>query len=170
MFYRREGKTVGRDISYLASLVLQVAHNLAKRVGGALGVLGAAVLKVGNLAPVLDNLLGGQGDVDGEAVAAGLLPAGLAAPAGADLVEATGGVGADVAAEGEDEGSNVVGLEGLEHLGGEDSLGHGSTSVGSNGVDVDVVLGTLDGQSARETEDTAFLRGVSGISDVIEQD
>lgn len=154
-----------RKYSYLAaSLILQVTHNVGKRVCGALRVSGAAVLKISNLLPVLDNLLGGQVNVNGESVATSLLPAGSGAPTTANLVESASGVRADVAAESENQRRNIVGLEGLEHLRSEDRLGHGSTSVRSNGVDIDVVLGTLDSKSARETQDTAFLTSLVGVS------
>lgn len=117
----------------------------------------AAIVKVDNLLPLLDNLLRHQRHVDGEAVAAASLPSSLADPAAADLVKAASGVGALVAAEGEDKGSNVVGLEGVDHLLGHDGGGHGSAGVGGNGVDVDAVLEALESQSAGEAKDTAFL-------------
>lgn len=111
-----------------------------------------------NVVPVLDDLLGGKRNVDGEAVAESALPPGLAAPTGADLVETTSGVLGDlVGAEGKDKGSNVVGLEGLNKLLGKDGLGHGSTGVGGDGVNIDVVLGTLEGNGAGEAKDGAFL-------------
>lgn len=116
-----------------------------------------AIVKVDNLLPLLDDLLRHQRHVDGEAVAAGSLPSSLADPTAADLVQAASGVGALVAAEGEDKGSNVVRLEGIDHLLGHDGGGHGSAGVGGNGVDVDAVLEALEGQSAGEAKNTAFL-------------
>lgn len=144
--------------SYLvASLVLNVQHDLADRVLGLLRIVYVLALKVNNVLPVLDNLLGSEDDVNGEAVTGSTLPAGTASPTAADFVEAARGVGALVAAESEDERGNVVGLEGLDELLGHDGGGHGGTGVGSNGVDVDAVLETLEGQSTGESEDTAFL-------------
>lgn len=141
----------------LAGTVLHVRHDLLDAVRSLLGVVRAGV-EGDDIVPVLDDLLGGKRNVDREAVAESALPPGLAAPTGADLVETASGVlGNLVAAEGKDKGSNVVGLEGLDELLGKDGLGHGSTSVGSDGVDIDVVLGTLEGNGAGEAKDGAFL-------------
>ena len=115
-------------------------------------------IKVDNISPVLDNLLRHQRDVDGETVTTSSLPPGATAPAAADLVEAACGIGALVAAESEDERRNVVGLESLDHLLRHDGSRHSSASVRGDGVDVDVVLETLEGQGAGESEDTAFLQ------------
>lgn len=158
MTARQEKISRNVDCSYLVNTVIQVGHNLADGIRSLLGVVHVLALKVDNVLPGLENLLGHQRLVDGEAVAAGALPAGAAAPAAADLVQVTGRVGADVAAESQDEGGNVVRLEGLDHLLGHDRAGHGSAGIGGNGVDVDVVLGTLESQGTREAEDTAFLR------------
>lgn len=136
--------------------VLNVCHNFPDRVLRLGGVVRLAV-KGDNILPVLDNLLRDKGDIDGEAVAGGSLPSGLSAPAAADLVEAAGGVGALIAAEGEDERSNVVGLEGLDHLLWHDGGGHGCAGVGGDCVDKDVVLVAFEGEGAREAENTAFL-------------
>lgn len=106
---------------------------------------------------MLDDLLRNQLHVDGEAMTAGSLPAGLAAPTAADLVESASRLGAAVAAESEDERRNIVGLEGLDHLLGHDGGGHLSAGVGGDGVDVDVVLLALNGSGTRESKDTAFL-------------
>lgn len=106
---------------------------------------------------MLDNLLGDELDVHGESVTASSLPASLAGPAAADLVESASGVRAVIATEGEDERRNVVGLEGLNHLGGHDGSGHSGTGVGGNSVDKDVVLLAFDGKSSGESEDTTFL-------------
>lgn len=155
----------GRRESYLAlaDTVLHVGHDLLNAVGGLLGVVGTGV-EGDDIVPVLDNLLWGKRDVDGEAVTTRALPPGLAAPTGADLVETTSGLlGNLVAAEGKDKGSDVVGLEGLDELLGKDGLGHGSTSVGGNGVDIDVVLGTLESNGAGETKDGAFLHMLASI-------
>jgi len=119
-------------------------------------VVGPAV-KRNDVVPVLDNLLGGKGHIDGEAVASGALPPGLANPAAANLVKATGRVGDLVAGKSEDERSNVVRLEGLDELLGKDGLGHSSAGIGGNGVDIDVVLGTLKGEGAGEAQNGAFL-------------
>ena len=116
-----------------------------------------AAVEGNDVLPVLDHLLGGQGHVDGEAVASGALPAGLAGPAAADLVQSTGGVRYLVAGESQDEGCNVVGLEGLDELLGQDGSRHGRAGVGGNGVDVDVVLEALKSESAGEAENSAFL-------------
>ncbi len=150
------------DCSYLAGAVFQVAHNLADRIRCRLGVVHILALKVYHILPVLENLLGLDGLVDREAVTSSALPAGAAAPTAAYLIEVASRVGADVAAESQNEGRNVVGLECLNHLLGHDGAGHGSASVGSNGVDVDIVLGTLAGQSTGETEDTTFLILLAG--------
>lgn len=106
---------------------------------------------------MLDNLLRDKLDIHREAVTTGSLPAGLSTPAAAYLIQPAGGVGAAVTAESEDERSNVVGLEGLDHLGGHDGSRHGSTSVGGDGVDKDVVFLAFDGECSGETENTAFL-------------
>jgi hypothetical protein len=90
-------------------------------------------------------------------MATGSLPSSLTAPAAANLVQTTSGVGALVTAESKDKRSNVVGLEGLDHLLGHDSGSHGSTSVGSDGVDVNAILVALESKSTREAEDTTFL-------------
>lgn len=144
--------------SYLsrAGLVLHIRHDLLETVLGLRGMVGA-VVKSDDVVPVLDNLLRSQGNVDGEAVTSSALPPGLADPTAANLVEATGGVGNLVAGESEDERSNVVGLEGLDKLLGKDGLGHGSTGVGGDSIDEDVVLRTLERKSAREAENGAFL-------------
>ena len=110
-----------------------------------------------NVLPVLENLLGGERNVDGEAVATCSLPAGLANPTASDFVETSSRDRALVTAQGEDNGGNVFGLEGLDKLFGEDGSGHGGTSIWCNGVDIDSVLVTFDGQSAREAKNTAFL-------------
>jgi hypothetical protein len=120
-------------------------------------VVCASVVEVDDASPLRANGLRGEDDVDGEAGTAGTLPAGAADPAGADLVETAGGVGGLVAGEEDDERCYVVGLEGLDHLLGHDGAGHGCSGVGGDGVDVDVVLGTLTGKGAGETKDTAFL-------------
>ena len=143
--------------SYLLRLVLHVGHDLLETILALLRVVSPAV-KGDNVLPVLEDLLGGEGDIDGEAVTASSLPPGLTDPATANLVEAAGRVGDLVAREGEDEGRDVVGLEGLNKLLGKDGLGHGGTGVGGDGVDVDVVLGTLKSESPGETEDTSFLQ------------
>lgn len=143
--------------SYLARLVLHVGHDALEAISRAVGVVGTSVVEVGDAGPLRANGLRGEDNVDGESGTAGALPAGAADPAGADLVEATGGVGGLVAGEENDEGCYVVGLEGLDHLLGHDGAGHGSSGVGGDGVDVDVVLGTLTGKGAGETKDTAFL-------------
>ena len=150
--------------SYLArALVLHVGHDLGKGILGLGGVVGTLV-EGDDILPVLDNLLRGQGHVDGEAVAAGALPPGGTNPAAADFVEAASGVlGNLVAAESKDKRSNVVGLEGLDELLGEDGLGHGGTSVGGDGVDEDVVLGTLEGDGTGEAKDGAFLETQSQL-------
>lgn len=138
-------------------LVLHVGHDLLQAVLSLLGVVCAAIVEVDDLLPVLNNLLRNQGNVNGEAVATGSLPSGLADPTAADLVQAAGGVRALVAAESEDKRSNVVGLEGVNHLLRHDGGGHGGTGVGSNGVDVDAVLEALESKGTREAENTAFL-------------
>jgi len=119
-------------------------------------VVGTAV-EGNNVLPVIDNLLGDEGDIHREAVAASSLPASLTAPAASDLVQTAIRSRALVTAESKDKRSNVVGLESLDHLLGHDGGGHGSTSVGGDGVDVDAVLVTLKSKSAREAEDTTFL-------------
>ena len=116
-----------------------------------------SVVEVGDAGPLRANGLRGEDDVDGESGTAGALPAGAADPAGADLIEAAGGVGGLVAGEQDDERCYVVGLEGLDHLLGHNGAGHCGAGVGGDGVNVDVVLGTLTGKGARETENTAFL-------------
>lgn len=138
-------------------LVLHVGHDLLQAVLSLLGMIRTAIIKVEDLLPLLDNLLRYQRYVNGEAVASASLPSSLTDPAAADLIQAASGVGALVAAEGEDKGSNVVGLEGIDHLLGHDGGGHGSAGVGGNGVDVDAVLEALESQSTGEAKNTAFL-------------
>jgi hypothetical protein len=143
--------------SYLArALVLGVGQDLLQALLG-LGRVVGALVKSDNAVPDLDDILGGQRLVDGEAVAAGPLPAGGANPAAADLVKAAGRVGHLVAAQGQHDRGDVLGLESLDELLGKDGAGHGGTGIGSDGVDVDVVLGTLEGQGTAEAEDGAFL-------------
>lgn len=152
-------KQITAEVSYLArlALVLNVGHDLLYRVLGLLRVVCSAIVKVGNVVPVLDNLFRHKGHVDGEGVAAGSLPSSATTPAAADFVETTGRGRALVTAESKDKRSNVAGLECLDHLLGHDGGGHGSTGVGSNGVDEDVVLETLKSQGSGESKDTAFL-------------
>lgn len=146
--------------SYLglaAALVLHVGHDLAQAVLGLLGVV-SPLVKSDDVLPLLEDSLGGERDIDGEAVTTGPLPPGTANPTAADLVQTTGRVfGYLVAAESEDNGCDIVGLESLDKLLWENCPGHGGTSVGGNRVDIDVVLDTLEGQSTGQAKDGAFL-------------
>jgi hypothetical protein len=146
--------------------VLHVGHDLLNRVLRLGGVVGTAV-KGDNRLPVLENLLRGEGNINGEAVAASSLPSSLAAPTATDLIETTSRVRALVTAESKDKRSNVVRLESLNHLLGHDGSGHGGTSIGSNGVDVDAVLVTLKSKGSRETKNTTFLNlSVTGTTHI----
>ena len=121
-------------------------------------MVSTAVIEVGDLVPVLAHLLGGQLDVHGEPVAAGTLPASGREPAATTLVQALGtSTRHYVGAKEHHQRSDVVRLEGLDHLLGHDRPGHVSTCVGGNGVDLDVVLGTLKSQGTGETKNTKFL-------------
>lgn len=143
--------------SYLPASVLQVTHDLGQRLGGLLGIINTVIVEVDNVFPVLEDLLGGERSINRKTVPTCALPVGLAAPAAANLVQSTCRVGATVAAENEDKRSNVVRFEGLNHLLGHDGSGHGGTGAGGYSVNVDIILGTLERESARETKDAAFL-------------
>jgi hypothetical protein len=124
-------------------------------------VVGAAV-EGNNVLPVLHNLLRYQFHINWEAVTAGSLPSGLANPAAANFVETSSWLLWNlVTAEGDDKRRDIVWLESLNELLGEDSSCHLSASIGGNSVDKDVVLETLEGKSAGEAKDTAFLGLVS---------
>src|SRR6187549_3804813 len=143
----------GWRASYLG-LVLHIRHDLLKAVLWLLWVVGTAV-KGDDFAPVLGDLLRSERDVDREAVSAGSLPPGLAAPSAAHLVEAPCRVAGKLfSAQSEHKGRNVVRLEGLHHLLGQDGPGHGSAGVGGDGVDIDVVLEAFQRQCSGEAEDT----------------
>lgn len=80
-------------------------------------------------------------------------------PAAANFVQATSGVlGNLVAAKSDNNGRNIFRLESLNELLRQNGLGHRGASIRCNGIDIDVVLGTLERKSARETEDGAFLK------------
>ena len=139
--------------------VAHVCHDLLSTSLAILGVVSTAVVEVGNLLPLLDDLLGGELDVHGESVAASALPAGGREPAATALVQTLGASARyHVGAKEDNQGSDVVGLEGLDHLLRHDGSGHISTGVGGNGVDLDVVLGTLESQGTRESKNTKFLQ------------
>lgn len=137
--------------------VLHVGHNLLERILHLLRAISATIVKVDDVIPVLHDLLGNQWHVDGEAVASGSLPSSLTAPTAADLVKTASRVGTLVAAESENKRSNVVGLEGLDHLLGHDGGGHGSSGVGGDGVDVDAILEAFKSKRSGEAKNTTFL-------------
>jgi hypothetical protein len=149
-------KWEGTSYLLLTRLILSILHNLANAVIRLLRVI-RPLIERHDILPLLEHRLGRQRLVDGEAVAAGALPPRAALPAAADLVEPTGGRRAGVAAEGEHQGRDVVGLEGLDELLGEDGASHLGAGVGGDGVDVDVVLGAFEGEGAAKAEDGAFL-------------
>ena len=147
--------------------VAHVGHDGLGTGSRVLGMVSTAIVKVDDLGPLLINGLGGQRDVDGESVTARALPSGAAEPTATALEETLGdGLGELVRAEGNDNGGNLVGLEGTDDLLGHDGGGHLSASVGSDGVAADVVLGALDGNGAGETEDTELSSSIVGLAEV----
>lgn len=146
-----------------AATVAEVFHHLLVGSLDILRVVCTAVIEVGDLCKLLGNGLWSQLDVNREAVATAALPASAAEPTAATLKQTLGGVGlrANVGAEKNHQRRNVVGLEGLDHLLGHDRSSHVGTGVGSNGVNLDVVLSSLQGKSSGESEDTEFLLTVS---------
>src|SRR5699024_8648394 len=101
--------------------VAHVSHHLLRASLAILGVVSTAVIEVGDLVPVLEHLLGSQLDVHGEPVAAGTLPASGREPTATTLVQALGTCsGNHVGAKEHNQRSDVVRLEGLDHLLGHD--------------------------------------------------
>ena len=116
------------------------------------------IVEIDDGGPLGGNVLGFQLHVNREASTTGSLPPGLATPATADLIQTTGRGRAIVTAERKDKRSNVVRLKSLDQLFRKDGASHGRAGVWRDGVDVNVVLGTLKGESAGETKDAAFLQ------------
>ena len=145
--------------------VLEVRHHLLHAVRGLLGVISTAIVEVGDLGPVLEDLFRNQFNVYWERSSARPLPSRLTAPAAANLVQLAGWpLGNLVAAESQDEGGDIVRLEGLDQFFGQNASGHLSASVGGDGVCVDVVLGTFQSERTGEPEDTGFLVDISNYT------
>lgn len=141
-----------------AAAVAHVGHDLLRTGLAIFGVVRTAIVEVGDLLPVLEHFLRGKLNVDRESMTAGTLPASAAEPAAATLVQTLcAGLRHNVRAKKSHQGSNVVRLERLDHLLGHDGTGHVGTSIGGNGVDLDVVLSTLESKSARESKNSEFL-------------
>ncbi len=129
-------------------------------------MVSTAIFEVGDALPLLKNSLGGKLNVDREAVTASSLPPSSGKPTGAHLVQTASRHGRLVRNEEDDEGSVVVRLESLDDLLRHDRTGHRCASVGSNGVDEDVVLLAFQSESPRETKDTALGGSIVGLSEV----
>jgi len=156
----RDDLGAGRSI---ASNVLKVGHDALHGLGGRGGVGGATILKVGDLGPLARDLLGQEGLVNGEAVAPGTLPAELSNETSTDLEDGSvlGGV---FVAEVLDQGSDHLGLQGGEHVWGEDGLGHTRGSHGGNDVAVNVVFLSLESKSLGQTDKGELGSRVVGLA------
>jgi hypothetical protein len=119
-------------------------------------VVSSAIIEVGDALPLCKNCLRCELDVDREAVSTGALPPGCCEPARAHLVKSTGWLRGLVGHKKDNKRRIVVGLERLDDLFGHDGASKSSAGIGSDGVDVDVVLLALEGKRLGETEDTTL--------------
>ena len=91
-------------------------------------------------------------------MAAAALPAGARVPATANLeVETCRWFWYGIGEDSHDHGRDLVRLKGLHELFGHDGTRHVGSSVGGNGVDVNVVFGALAGKSTGEAKNAEFL-------------
>lgn len=145
------GRNDLRAFSRSLTDVLKVGHDALHGLGGGGGVGSAAVLKVGDLGPLIGNVLRQEGLIDGEAVATGTLPTELADETGTDLEDGAS-LGGVLVAEVLDQGSDHLGLQGGEHVWGKNSLGHAGGGHGGDNVAVNVVPLTLESQGLGQTD------------------
>lgn len=143
--------------------VLKVGNNALHRLGSRVRMGGATVLKVGDLVPLLRDVFGQQVLVNGEPVAAGTLPAELADITSADLKERPVLGGLFVAEVG-DQGGDHLGLEGGEHVWGQDGLGHARGGDRGNDVAVDIVLLALESKRSGEADQCQLGSRVIGLT------
>ena len=150
LFHSRKGLDGREKGSYLtrtALLVLHVRHDALQSVLSGLWVVGTSIFKVGDALPLLEDGFWSQLLVNWEAVSTRSLPAGLSDPAATDFVKvASSWLGNLVGAKCYDKWRYVVWLESLNHLLWKNGSGHGGSGVWRNGVDQDVVLGSLTGK------------------------
>lgn len=91
-----------------------------------------------------------------KAIPSSPLPACSSKPANTTFVELTGR-GRLVTAQSEDQGSDIFGFHHLHFFLGSDCASHVGAGDGCDGVDDDVVFGSLAGDGLREADNAAFL-------------
>ena len=143
--------------------VLKVGHNTLHRLGSGSGVGGAAILEIGDLGPHVLDVLRQQRLVDGEAVAASTLPAKLADETSTNLEDGAA-LGGLLVAKVLDQGGDHLGLQGSEHVWGEDSLGHARGSHRGDNVAGNVVLLALKSQGLGQSDESQLSSRVVGLT------
>jgi hypothetical protein len=144
--------------------VVHVRHNAFQSILAVLRVVCSSVVEIRDFLPLLQDCFSSKLHVNWETVTSGSLPACSSNPTATDFKETTCRVLRNfVGAKSYNEWCYVVWLEGLDHFLRKNCSGHGSTSVGSNCVDINVVLCSLTSKCTRETKDTAFLKLLAGV-------
>jgi hypothetical protein len=110
-------------------------------------------------------LLRSQGLVGRETDTATALPSNLCDPTAANFENASSLLSVLVSKI-SNERSDILGLEGFNHLRRHDSGSHTSTSVGSNDVDHNVVLSAFKSQSLGQSDNTKLSSRVVGLPKV----
>lgn len=139
-------------------LIPHVSHDTLQAFLGVFRMVCSSIIEIDNLCPLLKDIFRRKLLVYGEAMATRSLPPCSSNPAASNFKEATSRWRWHlITAEQNNQRRYVVWLESLNHLLGHDCSGHGSTGVGCDCVNINIVFRTFTGKRTGETKDTTFL-------------